>query len=99
MPRASRYFRLFGAFARFGLTRELAFRGNFLAKVCVEVLWVFLMLVFYKTVFRQSSQIAGWTEDQYLFFVGCYFTLEGCIETFFLENCLNFAELVRTGEL
>jgi ABC-2 type transport system permease protein len=95
----SRYFRLYSAFARFGLSRELAFRGNFLAKVTVEVLWLFLMLVFYKTVFRQSSQVASWNEGEYLFFVGCYITLEGFIETLFLENCLGFAELVRTGEL
>jgi ABC-2 type transport system permease protein len=99
MHRPTRYFRLYGAFARFALTRELAFRGNFIAKVAVEVLWVILMLVFYKTVFVQSKEVAGWTEAQFLFFVGCYLTLEGCIETFFLENCLNFAELVRTGEL
>ncbi len=97
--RLTRYFRLYAAFARYGLTRELAFRGNFLAKVSVEVIWVFLMLVFYKTVFRQSSQVASWTEAEYLFFVGCYVALEGFLETLFLENCLGFAELVRTGEL
>ena len=36
---------------------------------------------------------------QYLFFIGCYFTLEGLIETFFLSNCTEFSELVRTGDL
>ena len=46
---------------------------------------------------RQS--IAGWPEPQYLFFVGCFFALNGLIETLFLENCNEFAELVRTGDL
>ncbi len=95
----SRYFRLYSAFARFSFTRELMFRGNFLAKTSVELLWVFLMLVFYKTIFRQSSMVAGWNEAQYLFFVGCYVTMEAFIETLFLENCLGLAELIRTGEL
>jgi ABC-2 type transport system permease protein len=95
----TRYLRLYRAFARYGLSRELAFRGNFLAKITVEVLWLFLMLVFYKTVFVYSKQVATWNEGEYLFFVGCYVALEGCIETLFLENCLGFAELVRTGEL
>ena len=36
---------------------------------------------------------------QYLFFVGCFFALNGLIETFFLDNCNEFAELVRTGDL
>jgi ABC-2 type transport system permease protein len=31
--------------------------------------------------------------------VGCFFALNGVIETLFLENCNEFAELVRTWEL
>ena len=34
-----------------------------------------------------------------MFFVGCFFALNGLIETLFLENCNEFAELVRTGDL
>ena len=45
------------------------------------------------------STIAGWTEPQYFFFVGCFFALNGLIEMLFLENCNEFAELVRTGDL
>jgi ABC-2 type transport system permease protein len=99
MHAAARYFRLFGAFARFGLTRELAFRGNFLVKVTVEVLWLGILVVFYRTVFTKTSIVADWTEAEYLFFVGCYFMLEGVMETFFLSNCSEFANLVRSGDL
>ncbi len=94
-----RYGRLMLAFARFGLTRELAFRGNFLIKVLVEVLWLSILLVFYDTVFSKTDYVAGWSRAQYLFFVGCYFTLEGLIETFFLSNCSEFADLIRSGDL
>jgi ABC-2 type transport system permease protein len=34
-----------------------------------------------------------------LFFIGCHYALAGAIEAFFLENCIGFAELIRTGEL
>lgn len=95
----TRYLRLYRALARFSFTRELSFRGNFLAKMAVEIIWLGLMLVFYKTIYRQSSSVAGWGEAEFLFYLGCYVALEGCIETFFLENCLGMAELVRTGEL
>lgn len=94
-----RYTRLYSAFIRFGFSRELAFRANFLAKVCVEIIWLFLMLVFYKAIFRQSNSVAGWSEQQYLFFVGCYMLLEAILEGFFLSNCVNFSDLVRSGEL
>src|SRR5262249_6753670 len=54
---------------------------------------------FYRTVFARTTVIAGWTEAQYMFFVGCFFAMNGVIETLFLENCNEFTELVRTGDL
>jgi ABC-2 type transport system permease protein len=94
-----RYARLYGSLSKFTLAREMAFRGNFLVKFLVEILWLGIMLAFYATVFGKTRSVAGWTEWQYLFFVGCFFALNGLIETLFLENCNEFAELVRTGDL
>ena len=99
MRTATRYVRLSLALARYGLLRELAFRGNFVAKVAVEVLWLFILLIFYRTIFLRTSVIADWSEAEYFFFVGCYFALEGLIETLFLENCNEFADLIRSGDL
>jgi ABC-2 type transport system permease protein len=94
-----RYLRLYLALARYGLARELVFRGNFLAKILVEILWLSILLAFYRTVFSKTAMVADWTEPQYLFFVGCYFALAGLMEAFFLANCSEFAELIRTGDL
>jgi ABC-2 type transport system permease protein len=97
--RACRYLRLLGTLARYTLNRELAFRGNFLVKVSVEVLWLAILLAFYATVFARTKAVAGWPEPHYMFFVGCFFAMNGLIEMLFLENCNEFAELVRTGDL
>jgi ABC-2 type transport system permease protein len=94
-----RYLRLMGALARYGLARELAFRGNLIAKVAVEFLWLAILLIFYLTVFQQTTHVAGWSQDGYLFFVGCYFAMGALVETFFLGNCNEFADLVRSGDL
>ena len=51
-----------GRLGRYTLARELAFRGNFLVKVSVEVLWLAILLAFYATVFAKTSHVAGWTE-------------------------------------
>src|SRR5207245_2897121 len=99
MKGVARYLRLTAALARYSLARELAFRGNFLVKICVEVLWLSILLVFYRTVFTKTSIVADWKESEYLFFVGCYFALEGMVETLFLENCNEFSDLVRSGDL
>jgi ABC-2 type transport system permease protein len=95
----ARYLRLLGAFARFGLATELSFRANFLVKLFVEVLWLGILLVFYRTLYDKTGLIAGWDRNQYLFFVGCHYALAGFIETFFLENCSGFPELIRSGNL
>jgi ABC-2 type transport system permease protein len=99
MRGVARYVRLWLAFARFGLLQELAFRGNFLVKTFVELLWLGILLVFYRTIFTQTSVVATWSEPQYLFFVGCYFAVQALIETLVLSNCSEFADLIRSGDL
>jgi ABC-2 type transport system permease protein len=99
MQPLQRYLRLFWAMARFSLLRELAFRGNFLVKMSVELIWLSILLGFYRIIFTKTSVVAEWSEWQYLFFVGCFYAIEGLMETLFLENCNSFADLVRTGDL
>jgi ABC-2 type transport system permease protein len=99
MGAARRYVRLFLALARYSLLREMAFRGNFIVKMFVEMLWLVILLAFYRTIFSKTRLIGGWSEAEYLFFLGCFYTIEGLIEALFLENCSSFADLVRSGDL
>jgi ABC-2 type transport system permease protein len=99
MTGPGRYVRLYLAFARFGLASEMAFRANFLVKLIVEALWLAILVLFYELLFQNTSTVARWNREQYLFFVGCHYALAGVIETFFLENCTGFADLVRSGDL
>jgi ABC-2 type transport system permease protein len=91
--------KLWLSLAKFSLLGELAFRGNFIIKVIVELLWLGMLLLFNYTVFQQTTTVADWTAEQYFFFIGCYFAMGGLIETLFLDNCNQFADLVRTGDL
>lgn len=99
MSGVARYLRLLIALARYGLVRELAFRANFIVQIVVEVLWLGILLIFYRTIFARTSVVADWNEGEYLFFLGCYFAMESLMETLFLENCNHFADLVRSGDL
>src|ERR1700722_2208479 len=99
MGGAARYWRLFLALAKFNLATELAFRANFIVKLIVEALWLGILIVFYDKLFQNTKSIATWDFYEYLFFVGCFYALSGVIETFFLSNCMEFQELVRTGDL
>lgn len=99
MSGVKRYLRLLVALARYSLAREMAFRGNFIARVSVEVIWLGILLLFYRVVFQQTKLVAEWSQFEYLFFVGCFYALAGVIETLFLDNCNTFAELIRSGDL
>jgi len=94
-----RYTKLWLSLAKFSLLGEMAFRGNFVVKVIVELLWLGILLLFNFTVFQKTNSIANWDVNQYLFFIGCYFAMGGLMEMFFLENCNQFADLVRSGDL
>jgi ABC-2 type transport system permease protein len=94
-----RYLRLYMALARFGLAREFAFRMNFLVKVSVEIIWLTILLAFYRIIFAKTSVVANWSEPEYLFFLGCYFALASLIESLFLVNCNQFSDLIRSGDL
>ncbi len=94
-----RYLRFFGSVARYTMVREMSFRGNFLVKIAVEVIWLGILVAFFRTLFASTKSVAGWDESQYLFFMGCFFAINGLIECLFLDNCNEFAELVRTGDL
>ena len=61
MNAVSRYFRLL-AVRPIVSAGEMAFRVNFLVKIAVEVIWLTLLLIFYRTVFTKTSVVAEWTE-------------------------------------
>ena len=64
LARFTKYLRLLGALARYTLSREMAFRGNFLVKVSVEVLWLAILIAFYRTIFARTTMVAGWSAMQ-----------------------------------
>jgi ABC-2 type transport system permease protein len=94
-----RYPRLFASFARYCLIRELGFRVNFLVRCLTNVVWLLMLLLFFQLIYGNTERIGDWDRWQYLFFMGVGVLLNGILETFFVENCNNLSELIRTGDL
>ena len=99
MTTAVRYLRLFGIFAQTCLVRELSFRVNFFARIATNVGWLFLMVLFFQLIYGNTERVGDWGRWQYLFFMGTGMILNGVLETVFVGNCSNMAELIRTGDL
>jgi ABC-2 type transport system permease protein len=99
MTAAVRYLRLFALFAQTCLVRELSFRVNFIARMATNLGWLALMVLYFQLIYGNTERVGDWNRWQYLFFMGTGMILNGILETVFVGNCSNMAELIRTGDL
>ncbi|MEQ9411364.1 MAG: ABC-2 family transporter protein [Fuerstiella sp.] len=93
------HLRVFSTFFRNALIREMMFQGNFLIQIVTRAFWFFAQLALFKIIYSKVPQINGWTEDQYFAFMATGMLINGIVETFFMPNCANLSEQIRTGRL
>src|SRR5689334_12581072 len=75
------------------------FKGNFLLWIFVEFLWFGLQLTFISVLYLHTNEIGTWTKWQVVMLVGASHFIQQIFQAFFLINCTNLSELVRTGKL
>lgn len=98
-PPRPHYGRVLATFFRNSLVREMAFRGNFLIEVVTNAFWFGAQLVLFTLIFGNVSAVNGWNRDQFFAFMATGMIINTLIEAFFMPNCANFSELIRTGGL
>jgi len=94
-----RHLVLYAALWKNSVTREMSFKGNFLLWILVELLWFGLQLSFVSVVFSQTESVGTWTKWQMVLLVGASNFIQQIYQAFFLTNCTNLSELVRTGKM
>jgi len=94
-----RYFSIYAALWKNSVTRETMFKGNFLLWIIVEFLWFGLQLTFISVLYLHTDNIGTWTKWQVVMLVGASHFIQQIFQAFFLVNCTNLSELVRTGKL
>jgi ABC-2 type transport system permease protein len=94
-----RYFTIYSALWRTSVKREMSFKGNFLLWIVTELLWFGLQLSFVGVVFSQTSSVGTWTAWQVVLLTGASNFIQQIYQAFFLVNCTNLSELVRTGKM
>ncbi|SPE54262.1 conserved membrane hypothetical protein [Verrucomicrobia bacterium] len=95
----ARYLRVYAALWRNSVTREMIFKSNFLLWIVVELLWFGLQLSFIGVLYLHTDHIGTWTKWQVVMLVGASHFIQQLFQAFFLINCTNLSELVRTGKL
>jgi ABC-2 type transport system permease protein len=96
---AGRYLTVYAALWKNSVTRETMFKGNFLLWIVVETLWFGLQLCFISVLYLHTEHIGTWTKWQVVMLIGGSHIIQQTFQAFFLVNCTNLSELVRTGKL
>jgi ABC-2 type transport system permease protein len=99
VSRIARYASIYAALWKTSVTREMSFKGNFILWIIVELLWFGLQLSFVSVVFSQTSSIGSWTAWEVVLLTGASNFIQQIYQAFFLVNCTNLSELVRTGKM
>jgi len=94
-----RYLTIYAALWKTSVAREMSFKGNFLLWIFVELLWFGLQLSFVTVVFSQTEAVGSWTKWQMVMLIGASNFIQQIYQAFFLTNCTNLSELIRTGKL
>ena len=95
----TRYLAIYAALWKNSVTRETMFKGNFILWILVEVLWFGLQLSFIGVLYLHTDSIGTWSKWQVVMLVGASHFIQQVFQAFFLVNCANLSELVRTGKL
>jgi ABC-2 type transport system permease protein len=93
------YWRVLKTFVRNSLVREMAFRANFVLEIVTRAFWFAAQLVLFDLIYRNVPTINGWSRYEFLAFLATGMIINTLIEAFFMPNCANFSELIRTGNL
>jgi len=99
MKSALKYVRLLLAFFRYSLTREMMFKTNFILWIIVDFLWFGAQVVFIEVLFYQTPEVAGWSKYQMIMLFGTNHLIQQLFSCFFMTNCTQIPELIRTGKL
>jgi viologen exporter family transport system permease protein len=102
MTNHASYLRVFLTFARNSLVRNMTFRVNFLIECASSVTWTAMNLGFYLLIFQHTTQIGantGWGKWEFFAFLATTMLVNSLVQAFFMPNCEDISELIRTGGL
>ena len=94
-----RHLGVYHALWKNSVAREMSFKGNFIMWLAVEFLWFGLQLSFIGVIYLHTDHIGDWTKWQVMMLIGASHFIQQIFQAFFLTNCTQLSELVRTGKL
>lgn len=94
-----RYATIYSALWRNSVTREMGFKANFLLWIVVELIWFALQLSFIVVIYQHTDRIGDWSKWEVVLLIGASHFIQQVFQAFFLSNCTQISEYIRTGKL
>src|SRR5947209_4644984 len=94
-----RYLTIYAELWKNSVVREMGFKANFLLWIVVELLWFALQLAFIAVIYQHTDHIGDWSKWQVVLLMGASHFIQQIFQAFFLTNCTQISEYVRTGKL
>ena len=94
-----RYLSIYVALWKNSVVREMGFKANFLMWIVVELLWFGLQLSFIVVIYQHTESIGDWSKWEVVLLVGASHFIQQIFQAFFLSNCVQISEYIRTGKL
>ena len=93
------YLGIYAMLWRNSIVREMGFKLNFILWIFVEMLWFALQITFISVIYLHTDHIADWSKWQVVMLIGTSHFVQQLFTAFFLTNCVELSELIRTGRL
>lgn len=78
----------------------MTFRANFLIESASTITWTLMDLGFYLLIFQFTDSIGvGWGKYEFFAFLATTKFVNAIVQAFFMPNCEEVSELIRTGGL
>ena len=94
-----RYVTIYAALWKNSVIREMGFKTNFLLWIVVELLWFALQISFIAVIYSHTENIADWSRWQAVLLMGASHFIQQMFTAFFLNNCVQISEHIRTGRM
>lgn len=86
------------ASTRASLVREMEFRGNFVAGLIRQGIWLLIFVLVVEVVFQNTNSLAGWDKPQVLVIIALSRMIEGLMNSLFAQNIMELPGLVQEGK-
>ncbi|MEK7765074.1 MAG: ABC-2 family transporter protein, partial [bacterium] len=94
-----RHLRIWWAFVKNCLAREMSFRLNFFLTLLTGSWWFLMSVLMFAVVFSHVNEIAGWTKYEVFFLLGASHVILRLFGTLFMNNLMGLPQAITTGTL